>query len=168
MPFSRNPNHEPPTTSTTTIMTSLVVARNESNRATNSNNNNSSKQHTHETNYFGGRTGCMIQRLSAAAEQHPISRIVRKCHSTSTHALGHFSAAVEPIAAAQSIIRRQGQYYCCWRQLIRAVDIHIQWKFNQCEACQRYNLAGGPEYTTTTRDSQANQSKNSINDIVGK
>jgi hypothetical protein len=106
-------------------MTSLVVARNESNRATNSNNNNS-KQHTHETNYFGGRTGCMIQRLSAAAaaEQHPISRIVRKCHSTSTHALGHFSAAVEPIAAAQSIIRRQGQYYCCWRQLIRAVDIH--------------------------------------------
>jgi hypothetical protein len=108
----------------------------------------------------------MIQRLSAAAaEQHPISRIVRKCHSTSTHALGHFSAAVEPIAAAQSIIRRQGQHYCCWRQLIRAVDIHIQWKFNQCEACQRYNLAGGPEYTTTTRDSQANQSKNSINDI---
>jgi hypothetical protein len=32
-------------------------------------------------------------------------------------------------------------------------------KFNQCEACQRYNLAAGPEYTTTTRDSQANQSK---------
>jgi hypothetical protein len=92
----------------------------------------------------------MIQRLSAA-EQH-LSRIVRKSFNKHAPALGHFSV-VEPIAA-QSIIRDKDIHYC-WRRL-RASDIHTM-KFNQCEACQRYNPAG-PEYITA-HASQANQSK---------
>jgi hypothetical protein len=105
-------------------MTSLVVVRNESNRRA-----TTIIIAVHSQNKLRRTNCCMIQRLSAAAAamQHPISKDRNKMSFNKHARVGTLlSSGGTNSSSTMTIIRRQGQYYCCycWRQLIRAVDIH--------------------------------------------